>query len=354
MSTLPDRIPLGIVQRDFRDGVSTADRVRSVQDLPSRLFLGQLNEASFSSTSDGWGARYQGESTGIDLTWDRKNLAATQHWHGHEAITNIGDGTFDKLLQAGFVHAQWLRDLPTVLAPALNVFVEAGDGERTVTFYYPDGLMLTLLLPVAFEHLDVCPVLMGHLNGESKICAPVLAELQRGWSVVNYIEGSSPQVGYPPDATDQYALQVFGLPTLEPARVDARGDGVRALTVRRQHYQLVMQVFLCDLPQVLMQLASHGLVAERPGLGKSHAEQYPDAPEYSAVVLPVAIGPFVKQLVFFDDARTRRVVYPRPIRGIEQQLLPVDEAAGSAVRQIDDLQTLICGLFRDAEGKTRE
>jgi hypothetical protein len=60
--------------------------------------------------------------------------------------------------------------------------------------------------------------------------------------------------------------------------------------------------------------------------GMVEAERYPDAPEYSAVVLPETLGPFVKQLVFFDEARTRRVVYPGPIQGIEQELPPVDEA----------------------------
>ena len=82
------------------------------------------------------------------------------------------DGTFAKLVQAGFCHLQWLRDLPTVLAPALNVFVETGDGKPPMAFYYPDGLMLTLLLPVAFEHLDVCPVLMGHLDEEPRFSLP--------------------------------------------------------------------------------------------------------------------------------------------------------------------------------------
>jgi hypothetical protein len=354
MTTLPDRIPLGMVTRDFRDGVSTADRVRSVQDLPSRLLLGQLDEASFATTEDGWRARYRGEATEIDLTWGRNGLSVRQQWHGHEAITDIGDGTFAKLVQAGFCHLEWLRDLPTVLAPALNVFVETGAGGPPMACYYPDGLMLTLLLPVALERLDVCPVLMGHLDEEPRILAPVLAELQLGWSVVNYIEGGSPHVNSPPDAVDEYTLNVLGLPTLEPAQVDTRGDGVRALTVRRRHFQLVMQAFLCDLPQVLIQLARHGLLARRPDPGEPHPERYPDSPEYSAVVLPAAMGLLVEQLVFFDDARTRRVVYPGPIRGIEQELPPVDEAASSAVRQIEDVQTLIRGLFREAEGNDEE
>ena len=161
-------------------------------------------------------------------------------------------------------------------------------------------------------------------------------------------------MGYPPDEADACTLRLFGLPALEPSQVETRSDGVRALTVRRQHYQLVMQVFLCDLPEVLLQLARHGLIAERSRSGESVAEQHPDAPEYSAVVLPVAIGPFVKQLVFFDDARTRRVVYPGPIRGIEQQLPPVDEAAPSAVHQIEDVQAQICGLFSEAAAKIEE
>ena len=104
-----------------------------------------------------------------------------------------------------------------------------------------------------------------------------------------------------------------------------------------------MQVFLCDLPEVLLQLASHGLVARRPEPGEPPAERYPDAPEYSAVVLPTAAGLHVKQLGFFDDARTRRVVYPGPIRGIDQATPPVDKATDSALRQIEVVQKLIRG-----------
>jgi hypothetical protein len=317
--------------------------VRKACDLPSRLLLGELSEESFSRDGNGWQARYEGTSSCLDLRWNQQGFQAAQQWHGHEAVTRIGNGAFASLAQVGLVHRRWLREVSTSLDPPVNVFVESGADVPTKILYYPDGLLLTLVLPVAFRDLMDCVYFLQHLADEPRIIAPVSAALQRNWSVVNYIQPDSPEQQRSPDATDLCALRVFGLPPVEPAKVETRGDGVQALTLRRQHYQLTMDLFFGDLSEVLLQLARHGLIAERTKSGESVAEQHPDAPEYSAVVLPAVIGPFVKQLVFFDDARTRRVVYPRPILGIDQRLPPVDEAAPRAMRQIEDLQALIRG-----------
>jgi hypothetical protein len=114
----------------------------------------------------------RGEATEIDLTWARNGLSARQQWHGHEAITDIGDGDFAKLVQAGFCHLQWLRELPTVLAPALNVFVETGAGGPPMAFYYPDGLMLLEQLVIFDDARTQCVVYPGPIRGMIRSAMP--------------------------------------------------------------------------------------------------------------------------------------------------------------------------------------
>lgn len=354
--SLLDQIALGAVERDYREGVSSAEQVRAACDLPSRLFLGRLEDTSFSWDEDGWRAQYQGEAMAVELSWDRKHsrLSAVQQWYGRTAITEIGDGSFAKLVQAGFAHLEWLRDLHNALTPRLNVWVETGGDDQPMVSCYPDGLPLTLVLPVALEHLHLCPVLLKRLHADPTLLASVAAELQRGWSVVNYIEGASPHLDYPPLTMDYYLLRVFGLPTLQASQVQVRGDGVRALTVRRQHYQLVIRVFFCDLIRVLHALADLGLVAPKPEPGESYAEQYPDAPEYSVVVLPAVLGRLLKQAVFFDDARTRRTVYPGPISIVNVPAPSLKQAANSAARKIGDLQAMLRALLAELDGEAEQ
>ncbi len=193
---LPDIIPLGKVQRPYRGGVDNARNVRQASDLPSRLLLGKLERKSFLANGDDWQARYTADSSRIDLSWNRNNLVAVQHWHGREALTSSGDGTFAQLSQAGIAQSSWLREVPTILDPPLNVFIEPGDVELAPAFFsfFPDGLMLTLLLPIPFKTLVVCTDLFQHLDDDPRILAPMSAVLQRGWSVVNYIEAKSPQL----------------------------------------------------------------------------------------------------------------------------------------------------------------
>ena len=63
-------IPLPTVSRPYRSSVGTPSDVRTADDLPSRWFLGDLDEASFRRDGDKWSAVYRDEVVGTQLDVD--------------------------------------------------------------------------------------------------------------------------------------------------------------------------------------------------------------------------------------------------------------------------------------------
>lgn len=337
--SFPSRLFLGKMLRAFRAGIGSADEIRTPQDLPSRLLLGQLVENSFLADAAGWRAIYEGRQAQLALQWDGERLCASQRWFAHTALTNVGLPRIVDIARAALVHHEWLGVLPAALHPPLNVFVETGAATGATMVCYPDGLLLTLLVPVPVRRLETCAALIRDLEEAPDLLASVSSELRCGWSVVNHIAGRSVVADLPHSAIDELTYREMGLPTFEPAQTETRRDGSSAVTVRRRHYELVVNLFFCDLPLVLAKFNEHGLLAVRTTVGTTIRDEWPFAPEYSAVVLPAIFGPRVQQLVFFDEARTRRVVYPGPIRAIDtdsnsveaQQIRGVQELVSDAL-----------------------
>jgi hypothetical protein len=116
---------------------------------------------------------------------------------------------------------------------------------------------------------------------------------------------------------------------------ETRRDGSNAVTVRRRHYEVVVNLFFGDLPLVLSKFSAHGLLALRTPVGTTIRDEWPFAPEYSAIVLPALFGPRVQQLVFFDEACTHRVVFPGPIRAVDTDSNSVE------AQQIREVQEMV-------------
>jgi hypothetical protein len=308
--TFPKLIQLPAVQRPVSVPVDKLTEVRSAADLPSRLLLGDLVPESFSQEKKGWSAewldadghrarfRCAGGLSSLELSYD-----------GDEAVTLVTAERFAELAQTiQNIHpGAWLAKLAEKLETGYNLRIFPHREEDAVGGDFPDGHLLSLVMPVPADRLMDLFELHKRLQTDPAIRGGIDGYLRYGFSVVNYVEGRNHPMLSHPAGLVLHHVNALGTPAAEMPIREEDEEGTAAWTLQRSHYLYVAHCHLRDAARFVARLAEAGLIA-RAGPGR---EGWPDGPEFGAAILPFGYEYAATNVWWFDREGRRRMFYPR-------------------------------------------
>jgi hypothetical protein len=322
-------------------------------ELPQRLSLGDLDLGSFGVADDGWHATYRGEDSGtiVELEYHRAAPALTisSTWRGVAGpISDVPADGFASLAAAFMSFPEtWDKLAKQSLAASYNVQLVETREHWPFNGFFPDGYAKTIICPVPVSQLRKCVTWLDNVREDQGIRTPTSASLTLGWSVVNYVEGKSPQAGEEPLDVEMAVTRALGTPLIKLPELQGPAGGSRALTVRRSHYILIVSCFFRDLERLVASLHGFGLVGN--ALDNEVREGYPGAHEYCAVVLPAGGERLLSEVRLFDRAGSRRVVYPKIVSGEEGPETLVSLSRSKILKLIEQAEEASAKLIADLE-----
>ncbi len=305
----PKLLALPAIERPVRVPVAAFAEVRSAADLPDRLLLGDLVADSFRREKKGWSAqwidadghrarfRYAGGLSSLELAY-----------RGDEVVTLTTAERFTELGQTvQTLHpGAWLGGLARDLEGRCNLRVFPHREDDAVAGDFPDGHLLTLVMPVPADRLMALFELHKAWQADAAIRTALSAYLRLGFSVVNYIEGRNPAMLAHPAGLVLYHVNALGTPAAEMPVRETDAEGLAAWTLRRSHYLYVAHLHLREAVRIAEKLAEAGFI----GATDTGREGYPHAPEFAAALLPFGYEYAAKNAYWFDRDRRRRIFYP--------------------------------------------
>jgi hypothetical protein len=305
----PKILRLPEIQRPVTIPVATPAEVQSAVDLPSRLLFGDLVPASFQRQKKGWVAEWR------DAEGQQTRLRYAGHLSGlelrfldDEVVTLVSAERFADLAQAvQNIHpGAWLDKLAKQLEAQYNLRVFPHREEDAVGADFPDGHLLTLLMPVPADRLMALYDLHKQLQNDPEIKTGIDAYARLHFSVVNYIEGRNHPMLAHPAGLVLHHVNALGTPAAEMPIREEDEEGVTAWTLQRSHYLYIAHCHLRELNRFVVRLAAAGFIGAA-GLGK---EGWPHAAEFGAALLPFGYEYAAKNAWWFDQGRHRRMFYP--------------------------------------------
>lgn len=310
---LPTHLP---ERRDYPH-VPLAD-VRVPGDLPPYLFMGRLDENSFTIGAAGWSALWQRDTdTWFRLDYDAGSgaIEARETWLGVEGFySHLSSPDWKILAQMRFIAPvkSWEDHAEQLLQARWNLkYLKAEEGDWIMAGL-PDGLIKTLLLPLPVASLPALVDVLAGFRSVPNMDFPVGGFVQPTISSVNYIEGKNPAWSQIPENLFVQTFLATGLPPISlPVREESK-DGSAAWTVRRMVCMAYLGVPLAGMVPLLERLEAQGLIAG--GLMQSREE----APDISSVEFSGCIVQAGKEFQFESIAwapsdRRRRVFWKMPV-----------------------------------------
>lgn len=305
----PKLLPLPTIQRPVTLPVASPADVKSADDLPSRLFLGDLAPESFKVLKKGWSAewrdadghfaryRHAGHLSSLEMAYD-----------GDELVTLVTAERFADLGQSiQNIHpGAWLAKLAQRLEPAYNLRVFPHREDDAVGGDFPDGHLVSLVMPVAADRLMGLFELHKRLQDDTALKTGLDAYLRYAYSIVNYLEGRNPAMLTHPVGLVMHHVNALGTPAADMPAREVDSEGTIAWTLRRGHYLYVAHPRLRDAARLIARLAEAGFI----GVRHDGADGYPNGPEFAAALLPFGYEYAAKNAWWFDPDGRRRMFYP--------------------------------------------
>ena len=283
-------------------------RVRSAEDLPQYLILGDLDPSTFQLSAGGWSARWRG--TEHDTNFDVSYKADAGRWEVRQTWCGL-DGGFstypsrmplDKLIgQTLYLQfpRNWDREAKSQLESAYQITV-VEQPENAYTFCgIPDGAFRTIVFPIAVRNLRPVRQWIQDIVDESPLAYPITVEAKLVFQALNYLEGKAPEwTSQEAVAFNQSVVETGLAPQGFPVREEA-SDGSAAWTLRREIYFLFIGLPFAGLTDFLSRMASAN--------GPIRTSADPDFRfELRPIVIPAAFEVQTDSVALWDKARTTR------------------------------------------------
>lgn len=322
LASLPDYVPLPVVERRPTTCSKSPDEVRTAGDLPQRMFMGDLDSATARFTESGWEALYRDNDPGtwFQLKYERQSATFffRQSWNGHETGGGCKAKAFNDLI--GWACGM---TLPWDIDQKARMDVESlfnakyiGDTEvRPVSAYFPDGRIKSIIYPIPVARLRDALAFHEKLEHSAEIKTSIRGYFVKGMSEVNYVEGGIPRFIESPLHLFSHTIQQLGLPAVAMPVWETPDGRPPAWTLRRLHYLHVVQVPFRDLLRALKTLRTFGLIGPA---STDQREGFPGGHEFRALILPGGMEFLAAHIQDFSNDRLRRTFYP--------QICPSDKA----------------------------
>lgn len=314
---LPKFIPLGTVECDSNHIYhnNSATDVRTVLDVPSRLYLGDLDSASFTIDNKGWRAKY---IDAVPDTWtlleynaEKDSFHSSTRWRGKEGwqIFAPPDDGFKRIARAyKRFPPEWDELAAERLFEKYLIAYQPQPKNGTDMCGFPDGHFMNIVIPTPVIRMREGISLLVELRSDTSVKTPVLLYYTLCGSKVLYCLDRGKGV-----LTDEYAipwhvLDTTGFFVLEPATKQVTPEGLNILGVVRLHYALNVGCTFRELERVMEVLARRGFVGRKEHEGK---EGFPCSAEFKAVIYHEPNNPVMTKSIFSvgDQGDTRRVQY---------------------------------------------
>lgn len=283
-------------------------RVRSAEDLPQYMILGDLDQSTFHLSAGGWSARWQGMED--DTYFDVSYMADVGRWEVRQTWCGLDGGfsTFpsrmplDKMIvQTLYMQfpLNWDREAKSQLESAYQINV-VEQPENAYTFCgIPDGAFRTIIFPIAVRNLRPVRQWIRDIVDESPLAYPITVEAKLVFQALNYLEGKAPEwTSQEAVAFNQSVVETGLVPQGFPVR-EVANDGSAAWTLRREIYFLFIGLPFAGLTDFLSRMASAN--------GPIRTAADPDFRfELRPIVLPAAFEVQTDSVALWDKARTTR------------------------------------------------
>lgn len=314
LKDLPDLIALPRYVPERPSYRKTAlEQVRSPEELPPYMLLGQLDRRTFRSTEDEWAARWVGErsDTYVEARVDRSKrwLELSQTWRGLYGGTSYmpadGFGRAVQGLYMGFP-ALWDNEAKARLEEQYWLKYLRQDKESLSMAGVPDGGFKTICVPLPVYRLQDCWNCLVALAGGAEFQTPFMTRLDLRMGAVNYVTSKSPTWTAKPMELFLRTFDAVGLTPIEMPKLETAKDGSSAMTVRRWVYIAHVGVPFAGLFGMVDALASCGLIRERDGADRSTTA---DGIEFDAFIGGPSLDIGTEAVQWFDEPQSRRVYY---------------------------------------------
>ena len=308
--TFPKLLQLPAIQRPVTVPVDSLAEVKSAADLPSRLFLGDLVPESFKTLKKGWSAEWRDPAGPLTRFRYAGGLSSLELvYAGDETVSLVSATRFAELGASvqGLHPGAWLAKLGERLEAMYNLRVFPHRDDDAVGGDFPDGHLVSLVMPVPADRLMALFELHKALQNDAAIRTPVDAYLRYAFSSVNYIEGRNHAMLAHPAGLVLHHVNALGTPAAEMPLRETDPEGVAAWTLQRGHYLYLAHCRLREAERLIERLAAAGFIGA-PGTGK---EGWPYGPEFGAALLPFGYEYAAANAWWFDPAGSRRIFYPR-------------------------------------------
>lgn len=283
-------------------------RVRTADDIPPYLILGDLDPSTFEISACGWSARWQGTEHGT--YFDVAYKAETGRWEVRQTWSGL-DGGFsvypariplDKMISEAFYTEfprNWNREAKSQLESIYQMTV-VEQPEKSYTFCgIPDGAFRTIAFPIAVRNLRTVQHWLQDIVDESPLAYPITVEAKLVFQALNYLEGKAPEWTAQQAVVFNQSVVETGLaPQGFPVREQA-SDGSVAWTLRREIYFVFIGLPFAGLTDFLGRMTSAN--------GPIRTVLDPELRfELRPIVIPAAFEVLTESLALWDKARTTR------------------------------------------------
>ena len=314
----PSFIPLPIISRPHRSASADFKDIVTADQLPSRLFFGNLTDDEFKRNDKGWEAIYKDpEGCGSTIiayknegARDSPSLYITNEWRGIEhSFWMIPPDSFselgDKVAQA---YAEgWDESAAERLCSRYNLEYLPNQPKSFILCGIPDGFFRTLVVPLPVHMLRKAYGCHMALQQDEQIHAGIGGDIHLCPSVVNYVIGKNSEELSNPSHLFLRTIQQLGRPPLSQPAKETANDSSSAITIQRDHYLLAIGFTLRDMDRIVEVMHSYGLIGDREQ--RLTNDDYPHAPEYAAVILQSGLEIQPIEYNYFDEERRRRTFY---------------------------------------------
>jgi len=277
---------------------------QSIQELPARVPMGDLQPDTFRKTADGFEVCYRSGDFSMKLDQRGDSFFARESYKGTELLYYMG--VAKKFLGPRMVQLRLGpskeadRQIGSDLAGIGNIkYFPFGDAMKTGSSNsFPDGFLMTIVVPLAIN-ATVFQRLSGFFRNlpiDGSLSLNGFMEFSQ--HVVNYRQGLCGDVPDDPMLLYLWSLERGYLPVAMPV-LEGTPDN-RAMTLRRMGYSLVLNVFMRDIFKVVRLLKEAGLIGEVQSANQEEATIIGNA--FSL------LG--ARELSFYTDDTSRRVFYP--------------------------------------------
>ena len=325
----PPFIPFPVIVRPHRSASSGFNDIVTANQLPSRLFFGDLVDEAFEKNDEGWEATYrdpEGHGSSVityknDGASGSPSLYITNEWRGIEHLFwMVPPDSFnelgDKVAQA---YAEgWDENAAERLCSRYNLEYLPNQPESYILCGIPDGFFRSLAVPLPVHMLRKAYNYHVDLQRDPKIHAGVACGIHLCSSVVNYVVGKNSDVLSNANQIFVKTIHDLGRPPQFQPVEESADDGSSAITNRREHYLLVIGFTLRDMDRVVEVMHSYGLIGDRDQ--RLTNDDYPHAPEYAAVVVQSGLETQPIGFNYYDEEQRRRTYYHQfsELRNVEQ------------------------------------